>query len=258
MEDIWTKIDNDSGGGTMVIGGTRKYSLIIFYILLITALYLAVDESKWDNNVKPDTGKPSTSPELESEYDIMIDLTESMLYLFKGNQLIKKYPVAQGKDDSPSPIGIWEITTKARNWGTGFGTRWMGINVPWGIYGIHGTNKPYSVGQRASGGCFRMHNSDVEELYAAVPYKTKVYVYGGPLNNLGSYLDVLEPGDRQSHVLEVQLRLRTKGYYQGEIDGIYGEGMKQALLSFKKDAGLSYNHFVDEETYRALGILDFE
>lgn len=238
-------------------GIMRKYGFAIFYILLITALYATMAENKGDI-IKENTSEASLASEQESEYDILIDLTESMLYLFKGNEMVEKYVVAQGKDDSPSPIGVWEITSKARNWGTGFGTRWMGLNVPWGIYGIHGTNKPYSIGQRASGGCFRMHNADVEELYSMVPYKTKVYVYGGPYNNLGSYMDVLEPGDRKSHVLEVQLRLKTKGYYNGEIDGIYGEGMKQALLKFKKDKGLSYNHFVDDETYEALGILQFE
>lgn len=238
--------------------GIRKYGFVIFYIVLITALYATIGGGKESNSLRDNTSKTIMSSEEESEYDILIDLTESMLYLFKGDELVKKYVVAQGKDDSPSPIGVWEITAKARNWGTGFGTRWMGINVPWGIYGIHGTNKPYSIGQRASGGCFRMHNPDVEELYSIVPYKTKVYVYGGPYKNLGSHLEVLAPGDRQSHVLEVQLRLKAKGYYQGTIDGIYGEGMKQALLKFKKDKGLSYTHFIDEETYEALGILQFD
>lgn len=238
--------------------GIRKYGFVIFYIVLVTALYATIDGNKQDSLIYDGTSETSISAEQESEYDILIDLDESMLYLFKSDELIKEFVVAQGKDDSPSPIGVWEITSKARNWGTGFGTRWMGIDVPWGVYGIHGTNKPYSIGQRASGGCFRMHNSDVEELYSIVPYKTKVYVYGGPYKNLGGYLEVLAPGDRQSHVLEVQLRLKAKGYYDGTPDGIYGEGMKQALLEFKKDKGLSNTHFVDEETYEALGILQFE
>ncbi|NLJ65933.1 MAG: L,D-transpeptidase family protein [Clostridiales bacterium] len=238
--------------------GIRRYGYIVFYILLVVVLYATMNGNIEENILRNDTSEASIASGQESEYDIFIDLTESMLYLFKGDELIKKYAVAQGKDKSPSPIGIWEITSKARNWGTGFGTRWMGINVPWGIYGIHGTNKPYSIGQRASAGCFRMHNSDVEELYDIVPYRTKVYVYGGPYKNLGSHLEVLSPGDRKSHVLEVQLRLKTKGYYKGAIDGIYGEGMKQALLEFKKDNGLPNNHYVDRESYEALGILQFE
>ena len=57
----------------------------------------------------------------DEEHNIFIDLTESILYLFKGRQLVKKYPIAQGKPATPSPIGVWEIVTKARNWGSGFG-----------------------------------------------------------------------------------------------------------------------------------------
>ena len=116
----------------MNIWGIRKYGYIIFYILLVVVLYATMNGNKEENILRNDTSEASIVSGQESEYDIFIDLTESMLYLFKGNELIKKYAVAQGKEKSPSPIGIWEITSKARNWGTGFGTRWMGINVPWG------------------------------------------------------------------------------------------------------------------------------
>jgi len=192
------------------------------------------------------------------KYDILIDLTESMLYLFENNKLIKKYLIAQGKPGTPSPVGVWYITSKARNWGSGFGTRWMGLNVPWGVYGIHGTNKPGSIGHRASAGCFRMRNRDVEELYDIVPYKTRVVVYGGPYGNMGSSFNRLAPGDRNSQVLEVQKRLQKLGYYDGAIDGIYGEGMKAALIKFKKENNLPTDHYVDYATYKALGILPFE
>ena len=194
----------------------------------------------------------------EEQYDILIDLTESMLYLFENDKLLKKYPVAQGKSSTPSPVGIWQITNKARNWGSGFGTRWMGLNVPWGVYGIHGTNKPGSIGHRASAGCFRMRNKDVEELYSIVPYKTTVVVYGGPYGNMGDSFRQLEPGDRNSQVAEVQKRLQKLGYYEGSIDGIYGEGMKSALIRFKRDNNLPVTHNVDWATYKALGILSFD
>ena len=203
--------------------------------------------------------KPSESEETqEPQYDILIDLTESMLYLFENDKLLKKYPVAQGKASTPSPVGIWKITNKARNWGSGFGTRWMGLNVPWGTYGIHGTNKPGSIGHRASAGCFRMQNRDVEELYSIVPYKTTVVVYGGPYGNMGDSFGKLEPGDRNAQVAEVQKRLQKLEYYEGSIDGIYGEGMKSALIRFKRDNNLPVTHDVDWATYKALGILSFE
>ena len=35
-------------------------------------------------------------------------------------------------------------------------------------YGIHGTNRPTSIGKAASHGCIRMRNQDVEELFDLV------------------------------------------------------------------------------------------
>jgi lipoprotein-anchoring transpeptidase ErfK/SrfK len=44
------------------------------------------------------------------------------------------------------------------------------------LYRIHGTNRPFSIGQAASSGCFRMVNQDVIDLYDRVPKGAKVYV----------------------------------------------------------------------------------
>ena len=77
-------------------------------------------------------------------YNILVDISEFKMYLIeKGmKKPIKKYPIAGGKPTTPSPYGTWKVMSKSANGGSGFGTRWMGLNVPWGQYGIHGTNKP--------------------------------------------------------------------------------------------------------------------
>ena len=49
------------------------------------------------------------------------------------------------------------------------------------VYRIHGTNKPSSIGTRASSGCIRMLNADVIDLYERTHVGTKVVVL--PLNN---------------------------------------------------------------------------
>lgn len=74
---------------------------------------------------------------------ILVDISEERLYLIdtEKNIILKKYTVASGKPETPSPVGTWKVTCTAK-WSGGFGTRWIGLNVPWGIYGIHGTNKP--------------------------------------------------------------------------------------------------------------------
>ena len=144
---------------------------IVVFILLLVMLgaavnyYDIVDKNKekmkelkdyqvWEKRFMLD------NPEYEN-LQIFIDIDEKTLYLLDGSSLIKKYPVATGKPSTPTPIGRWRVINKSR-WGGGFGSRWIGIDVPWGIYGIHGTNKPSTIGYNASHGCVRMYNRDVE------------------------------------------------------------------------------------------------
>lgn len=46
----------------------------------------------------------------------------------------------------------------------------------WGGIGIHGTHDPASIGKRASEGCIRLENSQVETLKQFVSVGTKVVI----------------------------------------------------------------------------------
>ncbi|SNS41547.1 Putative peptidoglycan binding domain-containing protein [Anaerovirgula multivorans] len=192
------------------------------------------------------------------DYDdlkILIDISEKRLYLLNGNELIKKYPIASGRSGHPSPLGAWKVVGKAR-WGGGFGTRWMGLNVPWGRFGIHGTNKPESIGYNASAGCIRMNNSDVEDLYKYVKNGTSVAIVNGLHGPFGYGLKTIKPGDFGADVMEIQRRLRVFGYYNTEyLDGKYGPMMEQALYNFQKDRGIPKNPHIGWETFKALGVV---
>ncbi|MEJ1159766.1 L,D-transpeptidase [Prosthecomicrobium sp. N25] len=48
--------------------------------------------------------------------------------------------------------------------------------LAWGEYAIHGTNKPSSIGTRASYGCIRMYNEHVVDLFDRVQVGTPVVV----------------------------------------------------------------------------------
>ena len=108
-------------------------------------------------------------------YSIEIDTKKRILKLFENSVQIKEYPVAVGKPSTPTPAGNWTIIKKAL-WGEQFGGHFMQLSVPWGIYGIHGTNKPWSIGQVVSHGCVRMHNNNAAELYSIVPIGTPVHI----------------------------------------------------------------------------------
>ena len=187
---------------------------------------------------------------------ILIEVDRKQLYLIdlSSNEIIKNYVIASGKPDTPTPLGTFKIVEKAR-WGGGFGSRWMGLDVPWGKYGIHGTNKPGSIGFNASAGCIRMRNKDVEELYNLVEYNTIVSIENGEYGPFSYGFKDLRPGDRGADVMEVQKRLKLRGYYEGSIDGIYGEGMKQSLIQYLKENNMLLTDRIGHEIYTKLDII---
>lgn len=186
---------------------------------------------------------------------ILVDLSEERLYLIdtEKNVIVRKYRIASGKIETPSPIGTWKVVGMDK-WSGGFGTRWIGLNVPWGKFGIHGTNRPGTIGSEASHGCIRMLNKDIENLYEYVKNGMTVTIYAGPEGPFEKGLTTLKPGDRGAVVLEVQRKLKDKGYYSGDLDGIYGDGMKEHVIKFRKDNNLTISHNVDYEFYKELGI----
>ncbi|MDI3279935.1 MAG: L,D-transpeptidase family protein [Bacillota bacterium] len=121
---------------------------------------------------------------------IVINLPARTLALYEGGRLWRCYPIAVGKMVTPSAIGSYTVVNKVVNptWypehkppvppgpDNPLGSRWLGLSLKG--YGIHGTNDPSSIGKAVSGGCIRMHNQDVEELFALVPLGTPVeFIY---------------------------------------------------------------------------------
>lgn len=228
-----------------------SFFLMIIVIVVGNQIHLSLVEKNKDNNYE---GVYSTDKELN--LSILIEVDRKILYLIDmdTNEIIKKYVVATGKPDSPTPLGTFKIVEKAA-WGGGFGSRWMGLNVPWGKYGIHGTNKPGSIGYNASAGCIRMRNQDVEELYSMVKHETIVTLVSGEYGPFSHGFRTIRPGDRGADVREVQKRLKQKGYYEGSIDGVYGDGMKSALINFLKDNNMAITDNIGPNIYEELGIV---
>lgn len=110
------------------------------------------------------------------QYNIVINTKQHTLTLYKDNNVYKVYKVGVGKPSTPTPKGNFKIINLAVNPGGPFGVRWLGLNVPGGGYGIHGTNNPSSIGYAVSNGCVRMHNKDVMELSKIVPIGTEVKI----------------------------------------------------------------------------------
>jgi len=120
-------------------------------------------------------------------FSIVVDKSSNRLFLKAGEQVVKTYTVATGKNNC-TPAGSFKIVNKLYHptWFKAgavvspespdniLGSRWMGIDVPG--YGIHGTTQPQAIGQQVTAGCVRMRNEDVEELFDIVPEGTAVTI----------------------------------------------------------------------------------
>ena len=117
---------------------------------------------------------------------LIVDLGDLRVYLYRDGQIVKSYPVAAGQPAYPTPTGTFVVVNMQMNptwvppdsaWAAGaepippgpnnpLGTRWIGTSSP-GV-GLHGTPDDSSIGSYASHGCIRMHIPDVEDLYTRV------------------------------------------------------------------------------------------
>jgi L,D-transpeptidase ErfK/SrfK len=139
---------------------------------------------------------------------IVINLAAMRLFYFKenGNRLaVSTYPVGVGTEDRPTPMGKMYVRSKKlrptwyvpasiaadhRKKGDPLPSRVPpGPENPLGehalylsrsSYLIHGTNKPASVGLRATNGCIRLYPEDIESLFEDTPVKTPVHIVNQP------------------------------------------------------------------------------
>jgi L,D-transpeptidase ErfK/SrfK len=139
---------------------------------------------------------------------IVINLAAMRLFQFKGDSTslaVSTYPIGVGTEERPSPIGQMYVARKAtrptwhvpasiaedhRKKGDPLPAKVLpGPQNPLGEYAlylskstylIHGTNKPASIGLRATNGCIRLYPEDVKKLYENTPVKTPVSIVNQP------------------------------------------------------------------------------
>lgn len=217
----------------------KKITLLLLSIMVFLLFHLTFRPAAVQAN--------SIAP--KQKKSILIDIEQRKLTILIDNQPQKTYPVAVGKSTTPSPIGEWKIIHKGYDWGGGFGCRWLGLNVPWGIYGIHGTNKPWSIGSKASAGCIRMFNKDVLEVFEIVDIGIPVKIIGPPPAAAQSWHHTLKKGHCGPNVVQVQLRLKELGFYAGFCDGLYGQMTELSVRYFQGSNSLPVSGEINQKTY---------
>ena len=202
----------------------------------------------------------SLEKSLKKDYVIFIDVNELTLSLVdkRTKKFEKVYPIAIGKKNTPSPIGTWQITSKATRKERQFGGYWLGLNAPWDTFGIHGTSRPGSIGTMASNGCIRMANDDIREVFFLVDYNTSVIISAGPSFLFSPYVRIIKPNDKGTDVYHVQRRLKDLGYFKGTVNGIYDYSLERAVLKYRKDYNIPGDNKIDQKFLDSIGLWKFE
>ena len=116
-------------------------------------------------------------------FSVTVDLSDRMLYVLRGDEVVREYRVAIGQSEHPTPTGSFNVRRLIWN------PRWVPPDAAWARnrrprepgdprnpmgrvkiffrapdYYIHGTHEEDSLGQAESHGCIRMRNADVIEL----------------------------------------------------------------------------------------------
>ena len=138
---------------------------------------------------------------------VVINVAEYRLYFYPaGQNKVITYPVGIGRLKFPTPLvkasvvshienPSWTPTEAARREHAArgdplpavvppgpdnpLGRLAIQLSVPG--YFIHGTNKPFGVGQMVSHGCIRLYDEHIETLVEMVPNGTPVYIVNQPL-----------------------------------------------------------------------------
>ena len=106
---------------------------------------------------------------------ILIVLSARKLYFYRNKQLDNSFPIAIGKESTPTPTGDFSIINKITNpYNPALGTRWLQFTYK--MHGIHGTNQPQFIGQAVSQGCVRMYNQDIEYIFSKVSIGTPITI----------------------------------------------------------------------------------
>lgn len=168
---------------------------------------------------------------------IVVNLPELRMYYFLPEEnKVHVFPVGIGRKGLATPQVTSYISSKRKNptWRPTKAMRQRyfkehgkeiaqeippGPNNPFGKYAlrlgtseylIHGTNQRFGIGMRASSGCIRMFDDDIEWLFENVPLNTKVRIIDQPIkmsyeNGQRQLIEIHSPLSVDSEVVDSQV-----------------------------------------------------
>ena len=198
----------------------------------------------------PDEGTPVVIPtawivpRAAAPGTVVVNVSEMRLYLFPAAGGVPlSFPVGVGMEGWHTPVGTFSVVGKTANptWYPPASIRREdpelpakvppGPDNPLGTHAlrlsrgsilIHGTDRPYGVGRKASHGCIRLYPEDIPRLFELVPVKTRVTIVREPvkvgLRGGRVYVEVHEDPDAEVDLRKEAARLLSKRDLSSRVD----------------------------------------
>jgi L,D-transpeptidase ErfK/SrfK len=182
-------------------------------------------------------------PRASSKGGIVVNLSEMRLYAFPAGGPAVTYPVGIGSEGWLTPVGEFKVIQKQVNptWyvpasirreepdlpasvppgpDNPLGTHALRLNR--GSILIHGTDKPFGVGRKASHGCLRLYPEDIPLLYEKVAVGTRVTIVREPVKvgvRAGRvYVEVHDDEDAKVDLLAEAKKILAKRKLSDQVD----------------------------------------
>ncbi len=187
-------------------------------------------------------------PDGSRQKGMVINLSEMRLYFFHGpkGRSVSTFPIGIGAEGNETPLGRFTVVRKSANpaWNVPPSIRREkpdlpatvppGPDNPLGSHAmrlskgsilIHGTNKPWGVGRKASHGCIRLYPEDITRLYQLVPVGARVTITRQPVKlgvtngrvfievHKGGEVDYLHEAVRLIRARKLLLRIDPAGLF---------------------------------------------
>ena len=167
---------------------------------------------------------------------LVLNLADQRLYHFRPDgRTVVSYPVGIGREGWSTPTGRTRVVRKRERptWYVPKSIRAERPDLPavvppgpdnplglhalylgWAAYLLHGTNRPYGIGRRASHGCVRLYPEDIARLYRDIAVGTPVTVVDQPIKIAwvgGELMLEVHPTQTQADQVEAGRRITDEG-----------------------------------------------
>ena len=115
-------------------------------------------------------------PEAAGPQRVVVSLSDQLAYLYRGRTLIAVSTISSGKDEKPTPVGIFSVLDKKPMYRS---KKYENAPMPWmqriDQYGV-ALHAGYNPGVPASHGCIRLPSAFAKKLYSVTDIGTPVMI----------------------------------------------------------------------------------